>query len=52
MQIISKFKYKKKGHRIIKTFIRNQWDNDIQRYVNLNYDELKRYKVFKYLLLK
>lgn len=52
MQFISKFKYKKKGHRIIKTFIKNKWDNDIQRYVNLNYNELKRYKVFKYLLLK
>ena len=52
MQFISKFKYKRKGHRIIKAFIKNQWDNDIQRYVNLNYDELKRYKVFKYLLLK
>lgn len=52
MQFISKFKYKKKGHRIIKSFIKNKWDNDIQRYVNLNYSELKRIKTFKYLLLK
>lgn len=52
MQFINKFKYKKKGHRIIKTFIKNKWDNDIQKYVNLNYNELKRYKRFKYLLLK
>ncbi|NBK99891.1 MAG: hypothetical protein EOM50_18145 [Erysipelotrichia bacterium] len=52
MQFISKFKYRKKGHRIFKAFIKNKWDNDSQKYINLNYNELKRYKVFKYLLLK
>lgn len=52
MQFINKFKYKRKGHRIIKAFIKDKWNNDIQRYVNLNYNELKRIKAFKYLLLK
>lgn len=42
MQFINKFKYKRKGHRIIKAFIKDKWNNDIQRYVNLNYNELKR----------
>ena len=46
MQFINKFKYKRKGHRIIKAFIKDKWNNDIQRYVNLNYNELKRIKVF------
>ena len=50
MQFINKFKYKRKGHRIIKAFIKDKWNNDIQRYVNLNYNELKRIKAFKYLL--
>ena len=49
MQFINKFKYKRKGHRIIKAFIKDKWNNDIQRYVNLNYNELKRIKAFKYL---
>ena len=52
MQFINKFKYKRKGHRIIKAFIKDKWNNDIQRDVNLNYNELKRIKAFKYLLLK
>ena len=39
MQFINKFKYKRKGHRIIKAFIKDKWNNDIQRYVNLNYNE-------------
>ena len=52
MQFINKFKYKRKGHRIIKDFIKDKLNNDIQRYVNLNYNELKRIKAFKYLLLK
>ena len=52
MQFINKFKYKRKGHRIIKAFIKDKWNNDIQRYVNLNYNELKRIKAFKYLLLR
>lgn len=52
MQFISKFKYKKKGHRIVKSFIRGQWSFDNNRYVNLKYDELKRCKKFTYLLLK
>lgn len=34
MQFINKFKYKRKGHRIIKAFIKDKWNNDIQRYVN------------------
>ena len=44
MQFINKFKYKRKGHRIIKAFIKDKWNNDIQRDVNLNYNELKRIK--------
>lgn len=52
MQFISKFKYKRKGHRIVKSFIRGQWDYDNKRYINLKYNELKREKKFKYLLLK
>ena len=36
MQFINKFKYKRKGHRIIKAFIKDKWNNDIQRYVNDN----------------
>lgn len=52
MQFISKFKYRKKGHRIVKSFIRGQWDYDNKRYINLKYNELKREKRFKYLLLK
>lgn len=52
MQFISKFKYKKKGHLIIRTFIRKQWDSDTRKYINLNYNELKRCKKFKHLLLK
>lgn len=44
MQFINKFKYKRKGHRIIKAFIKDKWNNDIQRYVNLNYNELKELK--------
>ena len=46
MQFINKFKYKRKGHRIIKAFIKDKWNNDIQRDVNLNYNELKRIKAF------
>lgn len=52
MQFISKFKYRKKGHRIVNSFIKGQWDNYNRKYVNLNYDEFKRNKKFKYLLLK
>ena len=52
MLFINKFKYKRKGHRIIKAFIKDKWNNDIQRYVNLNYNELKRIKAFKSFRLK
>ena len=46
MQFINKFKYKRKGHRIIKAFIKDKWNNDIQRYVNDNNEKniLKREK--------
>lgn len=52
MQFINKSKHKKKGHLIVKSFIKGQWQYDIQRYVNLEYNELKRCDAFKYLLLK
>lgn len=52
MQFISKFKYKKKGQQIVKNFISKQWNNDTQKYINLNFNELKRTKKFKFLLLK
>lgn len=52
MQFISKFNNRKKGHHIVKCFIKGCWDRDINQYSNLNYEELKRCKKFRYLLLK
>lgn len=51
MQFINKYQNREKGHRIIKSFIKEHWDDDCQKYVNLNYDELKRCKKFQHLLL-
>lgn len=51
MRYISKYNFKKKGHAIIGRFLRRQWDKEAGCYFNLNYNELKRDKSFKYLLI-
>ena len=51
MRYISKYNFKKKGHAIIRRFLRRQWDKEAGCYSNLNYDEFKRNKSFKYLLI-
>lgn len=52
MQFISKFKYKKRGHHIVKAFIRECWNKSEQMYLGLDYDGLKRSKKMQRLLLK
>lgn len=52
MQYISKYDFKKKGHAIIRRFLREQWDKDACRYVNLDYTQLKRDQSFKRQLIK
>ena len=51
MQYISKYNYKKKGHAVIRRFLRRQWDKEAGCYFNLNYNQLKRDKSFEYLLI-
>lgn len=51
MQYISKYNLKKKGHAIIRRFLRRQWDKEAGCYSNLNYKQLKRDKSFEHLLI-
>lgn len=52
MQYISKYDFKKTGHAIIRRFLRTQWDKEACCYFNLDYNQLKRDKVFKHQLIK
>lgn len=54
MQFIYKnqVKYFSVGHRIIDSFITGCWQEDIGKYINLKYSELKRNKNFNELLLE
>jgi 5-methylcytosine-specific restriction endonuclease McrA len=42
----------KKGHKYVQSFIKRSWNEDEHKYVNLDFDGLKRSKKFKYLLLR
>ena len=52
MQYISKYISRKKGHAIIRRFLKKQWSREAQCYVNLNYNELKRDKTFEKQLIR
>ena len=51
MRYISKYVYRKKGHAIIRKFLRKQWDKDSGTYFNLNFNQLKRDKAFQRQLI-
>lgn len=44
-------KKSKKGHQFVKSFIRNCWNKELRRYINLDYGAFKSNKAFKSLLL-
>lgn len=42
----------KKGHKYVQSYIEQCWDEVSHKYINLNFDDFKRNKRFKYLLLR